>query len=202
MVTGARASTRQLLGSPPYRKTAGNVRFPTFPRCALGRCGHPESFDSASSHIPNASPAARSARRIRCCPHCCERLIGAGCALGGVNSVRARGPCRSARCRTRPSRRRPGGRSRGRIQRVAVKEVFLRVIRVDEAESAIGNDLLDCSGGHSDLQVFSNDRSLRTICSRRSRSHGATAKTRRVPTLRPVGRISESRPRPPANAGG
>jgi hypothetical protein len=39
-----------------------------------------------------------------------------------------------------------------------MEEVFLLIVGGDEAESAIGNDLLDGSGGHNDLHVFSNDK--------------------------------------------
>src|SRR5688572_20737475 len=46
-----------------------------------------------------------------------------------------------------------------------MEEIFLRIRRADEAEAAIGDDLLDCSGGHSDLQHLlehrSNARSVR-----------------------------------------
>src|SRR6478735_9357076 len=42
------------------------------------------------------------------------------------------------------------------IQAVAMEEVFLRVLCGDEAEAAIGNDLLDGTGGHHDLQHFPN----------------------------------------------
>src|SRR4029079_2179131 len=42
------------------------------------------------------------------------------------------------------------------IEAVAMEEVFLRVLSGDEAEAAIGNDLLDGTGGHHDLQHFPN----------------------------------------------
>src|SRR4029077_19454680 len=42
------------------------------------------------------------------------------------------------------------------VEAVAVEEVFLRILGNDEAEAAIGYDLLDGTGGHSDLQCFPN----------------------------------------------
>src|SRR5215210_1470842 len=70
------------------------------------------------------------------------------------------------------------------IQAVAVKEVFLLVIRCDEAESAIGNDLLDGTGGHIDLHVFSNERTDgRAVSSRRVDHTSARHRRWRVPTL-------------------
>jgi hypothetical protein len=42
------------------------------------------------------------------------------------------------------------------IEAAAMEEVFLLILGADEAEAAIGNDLLDGTGGHSDLQHFSN----------------------------------------------
>ena len=44
-----------------------------------------------------------------------------------------------------------------------MEEVFLLILGGDEAEAAIGDDLLDGTGGHEDLQHFPN---------RRSRTHG------------------------------
>jgi hypothetical protein len=37
-----------------------------------------------------------------------------------------------------------------------VEEVFLRILGGDEAKAAIGDDLLDGTGGHEDLQHFPN----------------------------------------------
>ena len=42
------------------------------------------------------------------------------------------------------------------VEAVAMEEVFLRILGDDEAEAAIGDDLLDGTGGHSDLQCFPN----------------------------------------------
>lgn len=42
------------------------------------------------------------------------------------------------------------------LEAVTVEEVFLPVLGRDEAEAAIGNDLLDGTGGHMDLHVFPN----------------------------------------------
>jgi hypothetical protein len=44
----------------------------------------------------------------------------------------------------------------GSSQAVAMEEVFLPILGGDEAEAAIGDDLLDGTGGHSDLQCFPN----------------------------------------------
>jgi hypothetical protein len=42
------------------------------------------------------------------------------------------------------------------IEAAAMEEVLLLILGADEAEAAIGDDLLDGTGGHSDLQHFSN----------------------------------------------
>ena len=42
------------------------------------------------------------------------------------------------------------------VEPAAMEEVFLRILGGDEAEAAIGNDLLDGTGGHHDLQHFPN----------------------------------------------
>ena len=42
------------------------------------------------------------------------------------------------------------------LEAAAMEEVFLRILGSDEAKAAIGDDLLDGSGGHKDLHVFSN----------------------------------------------
>ena len=44
-----------------------------------------------------------------------------------------------------------------------MEEVFLLILGGDEAEAAVGDDLLDGTGGHEDLQHFPN---------RRSKAHG------------------------------
>ena len=49
------------------------------------------------------------------------------------------------------------------VEAAAMEEVFLRVLGGDETEAAVGDDLLDGTGGHEDLQHFPN---------RRSRAHG------------------------------
>src|SRR5881394_3962917 len=41
------------------------------------------------------------------------------------------------------------------VERAAVEEVFLRILGGDEAKAAIGDDLLDGTGGHEDLQTTS-----------------------------------------------
>src|SRR5262245_46567219 len=41
-----------------------------------------------------------------------------------------------------------------RIEAAAMEEVLLGVVSGDEAEAALGDDLLDGSGGHMDLQHF------------------------------------------------
>src|SRR4029079_12636673 len=38
------------------------------------------------------------------------------------------------------------------VEAAAMEEVFLRILSGDEAEAAVGDDLLDGSGGHMDLQ--------------------------------------------------
>src|SRR3954453_6733604 len=47
------------------------------------------------------------------------------------------------------------------VEGAAVEEVFLRILGGDEAEAAVGDDLLDGTGGHIDLQHFPN-RGTRT----------------------------------------
>src|SRR5690242_12557193 len=42
------------------------------------------------------------------------------------------------------------------IEAAAMEEVLLLILGADEAEAAIGDDLLDGTGGHLDLQHFSN----------------------------------------------
>ena len=42
------------------------------------------------------------------------------------------------------------------VEAAAMEEVFLRILSGDEAEAAVGDDLLDGSGGHMDLQDFPN----------------------------------------------
>ena len=42
------------------------------------------------------------------------------------------------------------------IEGAAMEEVFLLILGGDEAEAAIGDDLLDGTGGHEDLQHFPN----------------------------------------------
>jgi len=42
------------------------------------------------------------------------------------------------------------------VESAAMEEVFLLILGADKAEAAIGDDLLDGTGGHSDLQHFSN----------------------------------------------
>ena len=49
------------------------------------------------------------------------------------------------------------------VEAAAMEEVFLLILGGDEAEAAVGDDLLDGTGGHEDLQHFPN---------RRSRAHG------------------------------
>jgi len=44
-----------------------------------------------------------------------------------------------------------------------MEEVFLLILGGDEAEAAIGDDLLDGTGGHVDLQHFPNSNSKRTV---------------------------------------
>ena len=64
------------------------------------------------------------------------------------------------------------------VEPAAMEEVLLRILGGDEAEAAIGNDLLDGSGGHGDLQTFPN---------RNGRTHGLFEKevtTRDVATDR------------------
>src|SRR5688572_33285162 len=48
-----------------------------------------------------------------------------------------------------------------------MEEVFLLILGGDEAEAAIGDDLLDGTGGHEDLQHFPNRDFRRTVRSRR-----------------------------------
>jgi len=65
-----------------------------------------------------------------------------------------------------------------------MEEVFLLILGGDEAEAAIGDDLLDGTGGHKDLQHFPNHR---------EKTHGLFEKeidhaehrhaVRRVPTI-------------------
>src|SRR6266545_5540688 len=57
------------------------------------------------------------------------------------------------------------------VEAAAMEEVFLLVLRSDEAEAAIGYDLLDGSGGHIDLHVFSNTICHCTVRSRRRVDH-------------------------------
>jgi hypothetical protein len=45
-----------------------------------------------------------------------------------------------------------------RLEAVAMEEVLLRVLGLDEAESTVGDDALDGTGGHDDLPTFSNCR--------------------------------------------
>ena len=42
------------------------------------------------------------------------------------------------------------------IESAAMEEIFLRILGGDEAKAAIGDDLLDGTGGHEDLQHFPN----------------------------------------------
>ena len=42
------------------------------------------------------------------------------------------------------------------VEAAAMEEIFLRILCGDEAEAAVGDDLLDGSGGHMDLQHFPN----------------------------------------------
>src|SRR5688572_4332227 len=53
------------------------------------------------------------------------------------------------------------------IKPTAMEEVFLLILGGDEAEAAIGDDLLDGTGGHEDLQHFPNTERRRTARSRR-----------------------------------
>ena len=48
-----------------------------------------------------------------------------------------------------------------------MEEVLLLILGGDEAEAAIGNDLLDGTGGHQDLQHYTNTERRRTVRSRR-----------------------------------
>jgi len=41
-----------------------------------------------------------------------------------------------------------------RVEAGSMEEVFLLIVGGDEAEAAIGNDLLDSTAGHSDLHVL------------------------------------------------
>ena len=43
------------------------------------------------------------------------------------------------------------------VERATMEEVFLAILGGDKAKSAVGDDLLDCSGGHRDLLHFPND---------------------------------------------
>src|SRR4029078_10548467 len=47
----------------------------------------------------------------------------------------------------------------GRVEGAAMEEVFLLILGGDEAEAAVGDDLLDGTGGHEDLQHFPNTES-------------------------------------------
>src|SRR4026207_1337642 len=44
----------------------------------------------------------------------------------------------------------------GGVESATMEEVFLRILGGDEAKAATGDDLLDGTGGHSDLQNFPN----------------------------------------------
>jgi len=44
----------------------------------------------------------------------------------------------------------------GHVERAAMEEILLAILGGDKAKSAVGNDLLDCSGGHEDLLYFPN----------------------------------------------
>jgi hypothetical protein len=56
-----------------------------------------------------------------------------------------------------------------------MEEVFLSVLGGDEAEAAVGDDLLDGTGGHNDLLSSRTRNSWRTVSSRVGRPHGAFA---------------------------
>jgi hypothetical protein len=69
------------------------------------------------------------------------------------------------------------------VEAAAMEEVLLRIVRGDEAEAAIGDDLLDGTGGHIDLQHFSN---------KEGRSHGPFEKgstTRSIVAQRGEGQV-------------
>ena len=53
-----------------------------------------------------------------------------------------------------------------------MEEVFLLIIGRDEAEAALGDDSLDSSGGHFDLQRFPNDGLVSATVRSRGRPRG------------------------------
>ena len=69
----------------------------------------------------------------------------------------ARGPLGLSSISNSPARRRSRrSKSSEESSAAAMEEVFLRILGGDEAEAAIGDDLLDGTGGHDDLQRFPN----------------------------------------------
>src|SRR5439155_23270231 len=58
-----------------------------------------------------------------------------------------------------------------RGQAVAMEEVLLPIVSGDEAEAAVGDDLLDSTGGHSDLHSSRTCKQLTQVSSRGSRPH-------------------------------
>ena len=55
----------------------------------------------------------------------------------------------------------------GCVEGAAMEEVLLLILGCDEAEASIGDDALDGTGGHDDLQDFPNSDWRRTVRSRR-----------------------------------
>src|SRR3954452_14848059 len=53
-------------------------------------------------------------------------------------------------------------------ERAAVEEVFLAVVGSDEPEAALGDKLLDSSGGHGTPPRFSNEGGVPAVSSRRN----------------------------------
>ena len=75
-----------------------------------------------------------------------------------------------------------------------MEEVFLRILGDDEAEAAIGDDLLDGTGGHSDLHASRTGRAQRTVRSRRKVDHAELRRElRRDPTLAQMFEFVEGR---------
>src|SRR3990172_2263621 len=75
---------------------------------------------------------------------------------GGANSVRARALGARLDLELDPLAADEAVEVERGIEPTAVEEVFLRILGGDEAKAAIGDDLLDGSGGHMDLQRFPN----------------------------------------------
>src|SRR3954452_3000701 len=130
---------------------------------------------SLQGDICLATRGQRRAKENR--PHCCGRFsLRTKSRLDGVNSARARALRALLDVELDLLSAFEAVKVKRGIERVTVEEVILRIVRGDEAEAAIGNDLLDGAGGHGDPPTFSNRNS-------NARSVREKAITRRPPHI-------------------